>query len=625
MKKIGVLLLIALLLVSPAAYAFSFSDIFEFIGDIFGSDNKITGNAMRGGGAPGGIPEGMCSTARCGGRFDPACCSGYTCTKGSCVANAVCGNGNTEGSEECDDGWDNTDTPCSADYDSSCTYCDTSCESNTVDGASCGDENCNAGIETCSSCDADCGECVTFDAAPTVSLSISDFAAGSSSPSLTITNGIKCSYSIFEFSTAEASTRRGASTRTLEIFVNEPMDCDNSQTTLSSKLEVLPSGNYDAKIEAKNNQGTTTESSTFEVTGGSITITTPKIGYTYSPTDSPNANVVVSGSVSSCTWNVNEGSSISFDCERELNNIDLSPYSSDGVNTLTIIADSQTAKRDYIYYETASLVGEIKVTESGARGGSRGYGILIGGESGVEDAPVTLALWAAKENLRTKGGMSKDNADTILATLTSDSELAKRIAAVQQTVGSIDFAVLPTTRITEIKTGKSYTSQIAVYNSRKAESIVSTETNPETHELIIRKGGDGDSPDRLTIELHSDPIIFELDLGDCKDVDMNSDEISDLIVCYEEETGDVTVNNLVTVDDSITDEYDEHTTVISPVTVTTTKIYELPFDEELIISELTKQYLPIVSIMGMIMVILSILSIRTLVVAQQKPKRRKRK
>ncbi len=620
MKKVGVLLLVSLLLISPAAYAFSFSDVFEFIGDIFGSDDKITGFAGKGNG-----PGCGSSGSSCGGK-NPACCKGLSCVSGTCQTPAVCGNGNTEGSEECDNGGSNTDTPCEADYGSSCTYCDTSCETQTVTGASCGDSNCDSGSETCSSCEADCGACVTFDVAPTVSLSISDFIAGNSGPSLTITNGIKCSYSIFEFSTAEASTRRGASTRTLEIFVNEPTDCNSAQSTLSSKLDVLPSGNYDAKVEAKNNQGTTTESSTFEVTGGSITITSPKIGYTYSPTDTPKANVAVSGRVLSCTWSVNDGSATSFNCGNGLTNTDLSSYSSDGVNTLAIVADSQTAKRDYLYYETASLVGEMKVTESGARGGGS-YGILIGGESGVEDSSVTLALWAAKENLITKGGMSKDNANTILATLTSDSELAKKIAAVQETVESIDFAVLPTTRVTEIKAGSAYTSQIAVYNSRKVENFVTTSTDPETHELIITKSGSGKgaSPYSVTIELHSDPIIFDLIIGECKDVDMNADEISDIIVCYEEETGDVTVNNLVTVDDSIVDEYNEDTTVISPVTVTTTKIYELPFDEELVISELTKKYMPIVSVMGMIIVILSILSIRSLFVAQQKPKRRKRK
>ena len=50
MKKVGVLLLVSLLLISPAAYAFSFSDVFEFIGDIFGSDDKITGFAGKGNG-----------------------------------------------------------------------------------------------------------------------------------------------------------------------------------------------------------------------------------------------------------------------------------------------------------------------------------------------------------------------------------------------------------------------------------------------------------------------------------------------------------------------------------------------------------------------------------------------
>ncbi len=612
MKKASIFLII-LLLVSPAAYAFSFSDVFDFLGDIFLSEDKITGNAAKG-------KEGGCASSgsACGGR-NPSCCNGLSCVSGTCQTPAVCGNGNVEGSEECDDGGSNTNTPCSADYGSSCTYCDTSCSSHTVTGASCGDGNCDNGNEDCSSCETDCGVCVTFDNAPSLSLSVLDFTAGSSGPTISVTNGVKCSYSIFEFSSSEASTRRGAATRKVEIVVNEPIDCDSVQSDITSELNYLPSGSYELKVDAKNNQGTTSELDTFDITGGSITITTPKISYTYSLTDPPLANVDVSGKPKSCSWSINGGSATSFNCGSGLSDFDISTYSNDGVNTLNIVVGSVTSKRDYLYYETASLVGQIKVTESGARGGSGDYGILIGGESGVEDASVTLALWAAKQNLVKKGGMSRSNADEILSVLTSDSELAKKIAAVQETVGTTDFAVLPTTRVTEIKAGSAYTSQIAVYNSRKVENFITTSTDPETHELIIEKSGS-----RVTVTLHSDPVTFDLEYGECKDVDMNADEIADIIVCYEE-GGDVTVNNLVTVDDSIEDEYTEDTTVVSPVTITMTKIYELPFDEESSMENILKtRYYPIVLTLLALVIVLSVFSIKFLLSTKKKTKKRRK-
>ncbi len=81
---------------------------------------------------------------------DATCDSGYE-DASTCYADCgSCGDGSTDGPEMCDDGAGNTDTPCVPEYDSSCTYCNTSCVSNMIAGAYCGDGNVDsAGGETC--------------------------------------------------------------------------------------------------------------------------------------------------------------------------------------------------------------------------------------------------------------------------------------------------------------------------------------------------------------------------------------------------------------------------------------------------------------------------------------------
>ncbi len=610
MKKVGVLLLVSLLLVSPVAYAFSFSDVFEFIGNIFGSENEITGYAGK-----GKAPSCSSSGSSCGGK-NPSCCSGLSCVSGTCQTPAVCGNGNTESGEQCDDGRDNTNTPCSANYDSSCTYCDTSCVSHTITGASCGDSNCDEGSETCSSCEADCGACVTFDAAPTVSLSVSDFTAGSSIPSLTITNGIKCAYSVFEFSVSEASTRRGASTRKLEIFINEPIDCDGAQSTLSSKLDVLPTGNYETQVEAKNNQGTTTGSNTFSVTGGSITITTPKISYTYTTDDKPKATVSVSGNPSSCSWSVNGGSATSFGCSSGLSNTDISAASDDGINTLLITVDGESAERDYMYYKTATFVGQEIAKASGVSSGGGSMGVLI---SGIESDAAAVAYVGMLKNIKDKGAASLAERNTLMDTLSLQTKNAIATIASEKGIDQLKIGAYRATEITELTAGDVHTQIVNLIESNKAAETYGASSNSHEHKITATTSGGG----IVHIKIESDPIEFDLAEGECNEVDVNADELQDVIVCYEE--GSVTVDNIVFVDSTIDSAYNEETTVLFPYSITTTKKYELPFDENTIISKITQKYVPILSVMGTMIVALSFISIRSLFLTRQKPKRKKRK
>ncbi|VVB82585.1 Uncharacterised protein [uncultured archaeon] len=76
-----------------------------------------------------------------------------------------CGDGivqtpNTLGVDEsCDNGATNGQT-CTASYGGSCNYCSSTCQTMTVQGASCGDGTCGD-EETCSTCESDCGVCTT--------------------------------------------------------------------------------------------------------------------------------------------------------------------------------------------------------------------------------------------------------------------------------------------------------------------------------------------------------------------------------------------------------------------------------------------------------------------------------
>ena len=168
-KKTITFLLVMLLLVSPVAYAFSFSDVGDFFKKIFGPAD-ITGMA-KGKGDPCG--DGICNTkigencATCA--KDCACNKGYSCSKGSCVANAVCGNSKVESGESCDDGNTVAET-CGDGTIQSGNYCNAdcsgvislseSCDGNDLAGESCVAQGFDGGTLTCGgSCAFDTSGC----------------------------------------------------------------------------------------------------------------------------------------------------------------------------------------------------------------------------------------------------------------------------------------------------------------------------------------------------------------------------------------------------------------------------------------------------------------------------------
>jgi len=152
MKKTITFLLVVLLLVSPAAYAFSFSDIGNFFENLFGPAD-ITGMAK----GKGGAPPNPCGDGTCNAKGgencatcakDCACDSGYSCNKGSCVADPVCGDGTKDEGEECDDADLNSQTCVTQGFDGGNLACDVSCGFDTSSCYSCGDGTVN-GDEVC--------------------------------------------------------------------------------------------------------------------------------------------------------------------------------------------------------------------------------------------------------------------------------------------------------------------------------------------------------------------------------------------------------------------------------------------------------------------------------------------
>ena len=164
-----------------------------------------------------------------------------------------------------------------------------------------------------------------------------------------------------------------------------------------------------------------------------------------------------------------------------------------------------------------------------------------------------------------------------------------------------------------------HTQIVNLIESNKAAETYGASSNSHEHKITATTSGGG----IVHIKIESDPIEFDLAEGECNEVDVNADELQDVIVCYEE--GSVTVDNIVFVDSTIDSAYNEETTVLFPYSITTTKKYELPFDENTIISKITQKYVPILSVMGTMIVALSFISIRSLFLTRQKPKRKKRK
>ena len=115
----------------------------------------------------------------CNDNRDNDCDSKTDCTDEDCFnSTACCGDDNIRGTEQCDDGIKNGQA-CTAAYDSSCTYCSAQCQSVTVRGPYCGDNNtnrpneqcdngsqngvvCVAGYgQTCNYCAGDCSQLIT--------------------------------------------------------------------------------------------------------------------------------------------------------------------------------------------------------------------------------------------------------------------------------------------------------------------------------------------------------------------------------------------------------------------------------------------------------------------------------
>jgi len=71
---------------------------------------------------------------------------------------STCGNNQLETGEECDNGSSNG-LICLPQYDESCSYCSGLCRDIIVQGAFCGDYDCDIDDENCTTCQVDCGEC----------------------------------------------------------------------------------------------------------------------------------------------------------------------------------------------------------------------------------------------------------------------------------------------------------------------------------------------------------------------------------------------------------------------------------------------------------------------------------
>jgi hypothetical protein len=141
------------LLLAASAEAYSFQDALEdFIGFF---DNLITGFAS---GNLCGENEDVCKSG-----FH--CHEGYVETTGTgcsvgpdpfvCCREIICGDNYLDTGEGCDDGSLNG-KECIPEYGSKCDYCSTNCKIIKLDGAYCGDNNCDKEYEDEITCPEDC-------------------------------------------------------------------------------------------------------------------------------------------------------------------------------------------------------------------------------------------------------------------------------------------------------------------------------------------------------------------------------------------------------------------------------------------------------------------------------------
>ncbi|MBT4334215.1 hypothetical protein HOD61_00125 [archaeon] len=652
MKKLGVIIFISLMLVVPAAHAFSFSELFGNFGDFLG----ITGHASK------------CTNPKTCGKI--SCCSGYTCNKGTCVAAIVCGDGNVGSGETCDsnsqsctlddysgtqtcnsncDGWNSCTTSescgdetingaetcdggalngqeCSPAYSQSCTYCSEDCsQSITVNGSSCGDGTCDS-EETCISCESDCGRCTTFDNAPTISLTLEDFTIGDSSLSLDITNATRCSYSLDRHDSAEISTRRSISSQIeTNVILNEVFDCDSPTTEISKKLNTLPSAEYVLSVTAKNNAGQGQTRAVFDITGGAISITAPKLNYKYSPTYPPTITATVSGISSGCSWTVNGDREQTFDCT-EILKADISTYSDDGINTLVITAGRELVEREYFYYETATHVGTIISKHTGMRSTSEAFNIIAGtSHSGITSNTASIAIFSAEENMKKRGKISFDEREEILNKLKNSEAVLSTLTSLSETFnGNLKLAAIPTATFRNLGNSPGYISDFAIFESYESVGVITSSSLVTTeHEIEVTKTSGNNINRRVYITLHSDPVQLNILVGSCEAADVSGDSIEDIIVCYHDDDS-LTINNIVVAEEGLDSAYDLDSEILPTITIETTKEYNLPLSDDEIINKVMEKYTPVLSIFGALLLILTVSSVRlAFLTTETKTKKRK--
>lgn len=521
MKKVVVLVL-CLFLIVPIASAFSFS---EFFSNLFGSEDSVTGYAVG---------------DRC--RTDRDCGSGETCSRGSCAASVTCGDGkvassekcddgNTNnkdgcsssctvesgyscsgapsrcsttcgdgtkaGSEECDDGGSNTDTACSASYGSSCTYCTTSCSSVTVQGASCGDGTCDTGSETCSSCSQDCGSCNIQTEMPSISFSLTtpQIANVLTVSTLTVSNGNQCWISIDQTNVAEASTKRGRSTGRTTIFTNKPIDCDSAKSDLQSELQQLANGEYSIIVTAENNLGVESSAKSLKVTGAAVTISGLDSEITYTNLNPPKVTVSGAGATT-CTWVINGGSSTSYTCSSGLSALDLSSYSSEGLNTFKATIDGLNYKAEYIYYSSAEELEEVVASSFGSGGdGATGLEFVIGDVGSgtfIDPEAGKAAIVAMIYDLGRSSATTVDKRNQILDVIKNSDAIRNELSAISAAtdISVINFGVMRTADLTAEKAKAGYKANFNMYTSKKEGDSWTSSQKGDSTEFSFSKVGE---------------------------------------------------------------------------------------------------------------------------------------
>jgi len=121
----------------------------------------------------------------------------------------------------------------------------------------------------------------------------------------------------------------------------------------------------------------------------------------------------------------------------------------------------------------------------------------------------------------------------------------------------------------------------------------------------------------------ADELLVDIEQGDCVSVDLNEDDISDVIICYNDDES-ITIDDVIAIDEEVESTFDEDTVVI-PSSITTIKKYELPFDEEKFKMEIVRGYLLYLGILGGLLIVCFILIGVLFGRLAKKPKRRKKK